>query len=262
MRSLCSLRCQVAGEHLGGLIAPPVRAGSARLSSGAAWFVALMFSLWWDVASFAVLLAVVAAIAARQSARSLGADQLFSSLLAGLGPLAAAVSGRAAGAVLIGAVVVSALLAWFVPRGGKAPSRGIAAWGTAVTAWLPAFAATTALVLTAQRELGAAVAFCVAAGLYDSGVYLIGVDARRSSSGVLAGCLGALAVMFSAVQLAIPPFEPANGWRFAILLVASLPLGAAVARWLSLGEGWAVRRLDVWMVAAPVWAWAVAAAVG
>ena len=118
------------------------------------------------------------------------------------------------------------------------------------------------MVATARIELGAAVILVWLAGMFDAGSYLVGAGARRRLTGLVAGITGAVAVIYMAVQLAVPPLEPDTAWQYGVLAAVTLPLGPALAAALLSDRGWAVRRLDSLMVTGPLWAWSIDRLVG
>lgn len=236
------------------LIAPHIETESARVRWGVVWFGVLMGGLWVDVRPVAVILAAVAATAGWQAAASNGSDRLLAPMVAGGVVLAAVIDQRLMGVMVIaaalGSVVVGSL--------GSKSEQGVAArCGALVGSWLLVGVAGGSVVVAAQRELGAAVILLWAAAMYDAGAYLVGAGSRSRWIGPVAGALGAVAVVYTAVQLAVPPIEPQNFWRFALLVAVTLPLGPIVARFAVGSDGWAVRRLDSLMVTGPVWAWAI-----
>ena len=241
------------------LIAPRVGIESARLRWGIVWFAALMAALWVEVRPAAVILAAVAAMGGWQAATASGTDRVLAAVVAGAVVLAAVVDQSLMGVVIVAAVGGSVLAVLLTKGGGQ----GIAARsGALVGSWLLMGLAGGSVVVAAQRELGAAVILLWAAAMYDAGAYLVGAGSRSRWFGPAAGALGAVAVVYTAVQLAVPPIEPENFWRFALLVALTLPLGPVVARLAVGSDGWAVRRLDSLIVTGPLWAWAIDSVVG
>jgi hypothetical protein len=239
------------------LLAPRVRADSARVRWGIVWFGALMVALWLDVRAAALLLAAVAVMGAWQAASSIGVDRVLAGFIAGAVVAAAAVDSRLMGVVVLAAAGCSILVA-VLGRRGEVLARA----GQFVGAWLPVGVGAGSVVVAAQRELGSAVILIWAAAMFDAGAYLVGTGARSRWTGQIAGMIGAVVVVHTSVQLAVPPLEPRTMWRFAVLLALSLPAGPVVSRYLTRSDGWAVRRLDSLMVAGPLWAWAIDVVVG
>lgn len=246
-------------SQLADLFAPRVTAASSRIRWGAAWFVVLMAALWWSVPVLAGVLAAVAAVAAWQAASALSVDRLLASAVTAAAVAAAAIDVRLVGLTVIASAVGSLVIAVLM-RGGR--DVILTRTGALVGAWLLPAVAGSSTVVAADRELGSAVILVWALVMYDAGVYLVGADTRVRVSGQIAGLIGAAAVVFTAVQLAVPPLEPDRAWRFTLLLLVALPLGPALVRWFGHGEGWAVRRLDSAIVAAPAWAWATELVIG
>ena len=235
------------------LFAPRVSPNDARVRWGALWFLMLMAALWIDTSVASALLAAVAGAAGWQAATAAGTDRVFSAAVA-VGVTGAAIFDvRLMGVTVLTAAAGSLLVSVL---GTRARHGAMTRCGALIGAWLLPGLAAGSVIIAAEHELGAAVILLWAVAMYDAGTYLVGSGARSRFSGLLAGVVGALAVIFTAVQLAVPPIEPESAWRFGILLAVTLPLGPAASRYLG-GDGWAVRRLDALVVAGPAWAWAV-----
>ncbi|GEM_PF-7097664 len=218
-----------------------------------------MLALWWSVTALAAVFVGVAGVAAWQAATHLNVDRILATAVATSITAAAVIDVRLVGLTVIAAAVGSAVIALLM-RGGR--QVVLTRTGALVSSWLLPAVAASSIVIAADRELGSAVILVWALLMYDAGVYLVGADARGRLIGLIAGLGGAAAVVFTAVQLAVPPLDPERAWRFAVLLIATLPLGPALTRWLGHGDGWAVRRLDSAVVAAPAWAWATELVLG
>lgn len=239
------------------LVAPRVVPGAAKVRWGVAWFVVLMVALWIDVRAVALVQGAVGALAAWQAATALGGDRVLAAAVTGSAVAAAGLDARLMGVIVIAAVAGSLLVSLAVSTKGSRGAGLLARTGTIVTAWLVPTLAAGSVTIAADRELGAAVILVWLVAMFDAGVYLVGAETGSRWNGLVAGILGAIAVVYTATQLAVPPLEPAAMWRFAALAAVTLPLGPALCRYLGCSDGWAVRRLDALLVTGPAWALSV-----
>lgn len=240
-------------SKLADLLAPEVEPGDARVRWGVLWFLALMAALWVDARAAAPVLGAVAVIGAWHAAATLGPHRVLAVAVTAAAVAASAVDTQLVGVVIVAATLGTVVVAIF----GRSGDSVIARAGVVLAAWLLPTAAAASVVVTARRELGAAVILVWIAGMYDAGSYLVGSEARSRWLGPLAGAVGIVAVVYTAVQLAVPPLEPDTAWRYAALTLVTVPLGPLVARVFLVRDGWAIHRLDTLIVAGPAWAWAI-----
>ena len=221
----------------------------ARL--GVVWFVLACVACALGTIAVAVLFAVVAAIAAMQTSRAwVEAGRRATPLLAGVvaavvpvtsivGPIGfgAGVAVAIAIAIVGGVVLRSDLLVGL--------RAGI----------LPAIAAGS-VVLIGRADMGALVVLLVLVSAYETGDYLMGSEAGSVFEGPLSGIAAVLVVTFAEAVFQLGPFETRAGWVFGGLVAVLAPLGAPLASALAPSAesaGPALRRLDAWLVVAPVW---------
>jgi hypothetical protein len=200
----------------------------------------------------AVLFSVLAAVAAMQTVRAWAdVGRKSSPIVCGLAaagvPIAALAGPIGFGAGLIVAttvVVVSGVLGSNVLVGLRSTI-------------LPALAAGS-VVLTGRTDMGALVVLLILISAYETGDYLMGSEAQSIFEGPLSGIAAVMVVTFAETVFQIGPFETRAGWVFGALVAVLAPLGALLASVLaptSESAGPALRRLDVWLVVAPVWCW-------
>lgn len=223
----------------------------ARL--GVVWFVGAVAACAVGTVGVAALFAAVAAVASMQLARAWQAR------------------GRRMSVAACGiAAAVTAPLAVLGPLGlgiGLAASVGVAVVGSAVTAANPVLAirssflpalAVGSVVLTARTDMGALVVLLVLVSAYEVGDYLMGSDADGVVEGPVAGMAAVMVLTFTEAVLQLGPFETRAAWVFGALVAVLAPLGAIIASALapsSAEAGTALRRLDAWLVVAPLWSW-------
>ena len=106
--------------------------------------------------------------------------------------------------------------------------------------------------------MGALVVLLILISAYETGDYLMGSEAESIFEGPLSGIAAVMVVTFAEAVFQIGPFETRAGWVFGALVAVLAPLVALLASVLaptSESAGPALRRLDVWLVVAPVWCW-------
>lgn len=222
----------------------------ARL--GVLWFIAACAACALGTIAVAVLFSVLAAVAAMQTVRAwVDAGRKSNPVVCGVAaavvPIAALAGPIGFGAGLIVAttvVVVSGVLGSNVLIGLRSTI-------------LPALAAGS-VVLTGRTDMGALVVLLILISAYETGDYLMGSEAQSIFEGPLSGIAAVLVVTFAEAVFQIGPFETRAGWVFGALVAVLAPLGALLASVVaptSESAGPALRRLDVWLVVAPVWCW-------
>lgn len=230
-----------------------------RVRLGVAWFLVAMGCLYLGIAAIAVLFGAVAALAAAQTATVLRTrwrrpDRAVAAGVAGVIPLAAAVGVGLAGAALVVATLVAVGLA--VARSQKGSDPLVDA-GAVVRSGLAVGLAAASVVLLYRVDIGAAVTIVLLVSAYEVGDYLVGSGAANQVEGPVSGVL--LLVMVTAALAVLvppPPFEGPAIWLFAAVVVVSAPMGQVLASAILPRAGAparALRRLDSYLVAAPVW---------
>ncbi|MCX6510537.1 MAG: hypothetical protein NT081_06970 [Actinobacteria bacterium] len=222
----------------------------ARL--GVLWFIAACAACALGTIAVAVLFSVLAAVAAMQTVRAwtdVGrrSNPIVGGVAAAVVPIAALAGpkGFAAGFIVAMAIVVVS---------GVLRSNVLVGLRSAI---LPGFAAGS-VVLTGRTDMGALVVLLILIGAYETGDYLMGAEAESIFEGPLSGIAAVMVVTFAESVFQIGPFETRAGWVFGTLVAVLAPLGALLASVLgptSESAGPALRRLDAWLIVAPVWCW-------
>lgn len=245
-----------------------------RLTLGTIWFLLLLIAYFVGDGALAIFFGANAAVAALQTcARWIEKRQPANSILAGAGALAIGCSAYFGNRLLGITVLVYVALAVLFSRGfGAIPkdesgkpafdvTEGISdAWITVAAGFLPGLAAAS--VVQIHRIDGVALAFLGAAVCtYDAGDHLTSAGYASRTVGPLSGIGGVFVV--TAVMTIIGP-DPLSGvgvWFTGILLAALCPLGQWLASWMlpsADAEAPGLRRLDGWLLTAPVF-WAIVA---
>lgn len=228
-----------------------------RVRLGVVWFLLAVGCLYLGLAAVTVLFAGVAALAAAQTATALRTrwrrpDRASAAALAAAVPVAAAVGTGLAGLVLmVGAVAVS--VAAVVRRSGSDP---VVDAGAVVRSALFVGLAAAAVVMLFRVDIGAAATLVLLISAYEFGDFLVGTGAANQIEGPASGILAVVVATGALAVAGPPPFEGASLWLFAAVAAVAAPLGQVLASALLPRAGAparALRRLDSYLVAAPVW---------
>lgn len=217
--------------------------------------------MWLGTWPLAVLVAAVAAwasfdLASRWAEEIDGTDAPLAALIAGLAAPAAALHTAALGALILAGVVVT-LLGASVQRRADSLMPQV---GATLQSWLPVALATASVVLAHRYEPGGAVWLVALAGIHDAGHYLVGAGAPQPWEGPVAAAFGVAVTAFALVTIGVPPLDLAAGLRFGAAALVLLPAGVVLASLLlpdARAAAPGLRRIDSWLVFAPLWAWAV-----
>jgi hypothetical protein len=233
----------------------------ARL--GVIWFVVACAACALGTIAVAVLFAGLAAVAALQTVRAwAAAGHDGDRIVAGVGAAAIPLASLLGLTGLIGAGVVLVLVAILLSsraavRGGSALSLA----SVTLRSSLPVGLAAGSVVLIGHTDMGALVVLLLFVSVYEIGDYLVGSDAGSIFEGPLAGMAAVMVVTFAEAVFQIGPFETRASWIFGALVAVLAPLGAPLASALApsaRAAGPALRRIDAWLLVAPIWCWMLA----
>lgn len=249
------------------LFAPPNIEGP-RARMGIVWILFAFPAVYFGPVSTAALYGLHAGIAALQTGQAwrrsgYQTSRLVAAPAAMAMPLLAINSYANPAIVMLALPVVAFVVAQAVPRARRRTSAAATA-GTTLRAAVPAGMAATGMVYIAHFEVGLALVFLVLISAYDVGSFIFGAETRSPLPGIVMGAVTSLAftvALFAVTEFAfkLPPFEgTAASWVFGGMVAVFAPLGQIVAS-LALPEAstWApaLRRLDSYILAAPLWAW-------
>jgi len=223
---------------------------------GVLWFVLACAAAAFGTIALAALFAALTGIAAMQTTaawrpRADVGTRLLTGSAAALGPVGA-LFGPVGFAIGIGAGVALAV---------TASVRGATTLVIALRSMLLPAVAGGAVVSIARLDMGAFVILLLLISAYECGDYLMGAEAGSVFEGPFAGMAAVAVVTFATSVLTIGPFDRRAAWVFGALVAALAPLGAPLASALvptARAAGPALRRLDAWLVTAPLWAWMLA----
>jgi len=229
---------------------------------GLAWFVVACAALALGTAVFAVVLAVLAAVAGLQTAAAWGRGRQPAQLVAALGGAAlplAAIAGTGLLGVASIAFAVAALAVGVRSRAGRTGRGGaLAVAGIALrSGWVLAIGAGCAVVV-GRTDRFALLILLVLVSAYEVGDYVVGTGAGTPVEGPIAGIVAVAALTFTLSVFQLGPFDTQAAWVFGGLAAVLTPLGPILASTLvptASSGGPALRRLDSWILVSPVWMW-------
>lgn len=237
--------------------AVPYDIDGPKVTLGVAWFAAVLAAALFDPLAVLAVTGVVAAVAAMQVAWWWRSEADLPRWLVGslaiLVPSAAAVGGAfGLGAGVVGATLVGVLAA--VLSEARADARALRRAELTVRAAVPVGLAAGSLVVMSRLGVGPVVSLLLLVSAYEVGDFLIGTGSSNAVEGPLAGVVSS-AVVGAVVVVASPlggadPLVPAAS---AVVLAPVGQLAASVI--LPAGAAWApaLRRLDSYLLAAPLW---------
>jgi hypothetical protein len=207
----------------------------------------------WFAAAALVAAANVCRIWRKQERRPIAPIVVFGAVAL---PLAATFGWGVVLAVL--AVVALTAVGWD-PASSllKQEPRLPAAVGLTIATTAAIGMAAAAPVLVRSVGLTEAVVFVTLLGVYDASNYLVGSGAASAWEGPAAGAAFILAVTLAVAAVFVPPFRGITPWLFGFLTAALAPLGPLAASAVlpdPKAKAPGLRRLDVWIVAGPIWA--------
>lgn len=232
----------------------------ARIRLGVAWFFVAGASVALGMVSTALVFGLVAALAAAQTATALRArwrrpDRRVAAAIALGLALSALVGVGSVGVVAMAAAVVAVGASALLRPKGTDP---IVNAGAVIRSSLFVGLAAAAMVLLHRVDIGAAITLFLMVSSYEFGDFLVGSGASNRVEGPASGIL-AVMVMTGALGSPLfqpPPFEGGTIWLFGIITAILCPVGQMAASAILPRAGAparALRRLDSYLVAAPVW---------
>ncbi|MBW3614542.1 MAG: hypothetical protein KY439_04430 [Actinobacteria bacterium] len=241
---------------------PPLDIDGPRIRLGLVWAAVSLAAVLAGPLPTAVVFAGVALGAAGQACRSwrrlrsqpdrrvaIGGATVIA-LAGGVAPWAVAVAAALTAAAAAGARFAPATL------GGPTSRRSDPRTTAAIALLIGAGGAAPAVV---RDQLGATAALVLVVLVHavDASTFIVGSGARSPWEGWAAGAAAAGAVSLAVAALLVPPFRGAAPWLLALVVAVLVPAGGVVATAV-LGRPQArapaLRRIDAFLVAAPVWA--------
>lgn len=225
---------------------------------GVLWFLVAIGAAFLGEVAVGVLFAALASVAALQTSvawRQAGFpdDRIVAGAIALLVGLLAVVGTALAGAAIVLGAVVSVVAAVVAPGRREAVT---ARAGRTIRTWLVPAVAAVAVTAIARLDIGAFVILLVLVSGYEVGDYLVGTGANGIVEGPIAGIAAVFVLTFTEAVFQLGPFDSRAAWVYGGLVAALAPLGAPLASALAPSASAKVpflRRLDAWLLVAPVW---------
>ncbi len=249
------------------LFAPPNIDGP-RARFGIVWMLFAVPAVYFGAPWVAALWGLHAGIAALQTGQvwrreGYRASRLVAAPAAVALPVLALFSYTAPGVVVLALPFVAMIAALVIPRRRRKLSAAAVA-GATLRCAVPAGVAAMGMVFVARLGPQTGLVFLGLLSAYDLGFFVFGAETRSGVPGIVMGALTSLActgalVAASVFLFRIPPFDGSTEeWVFGALVAVFAPLGQLIASLaLPTARSWvpALRRLDSYILAAPVWAW-------
>lgn len=238
-------------------LAPDIDVAGPRVRLGLAWAAVTMVAVLIGPVATAVVFAAVALGAAGQATRSWrrAGVRPYRPVAVG-GATVIALAGSAGPLAVLAAVVVSAVAAATAQQlrfGGRAWD----ARSTVAIAVLVGVGAASPALVADLLGLVPAIVLLLTVHAVDASTFIVGSGARWKWEGPIAAAASAGAFSVAVAAVFVPPFRGASPWVLGALVAVLVPAGTMAATTL-LGDRRAavpaLRRLDAYLVAGPVWA--------
>lgn len=233
-----------------------------EVRTGIVWFIGFVVCAFIGPAAIALLIGSVCSVAALQSVRSWKQERVeVDRQVAALMPMVAAVASLA-GVALAGFILAFAAVVAVVVAMGAADRRGsaLARAGTTLRCALLPTVVAISVVSMARTSTSALLVLLVFVSAFEIGNHLVGTDAGSIFEGPIAGIAAVLVVTFTESTFQFGPFSSHAAWLFGGMVAVAAPLGGALAAAMvprASEVGAALRRLDAWLIVAPLWCWSL-----
>lgn len=244
------------------LFAPP-NVDGPRVRTGIAWFILAVPAVWYGKFTTAALFGLVALVAALQSGQAWNrAGYRTSRLVAALGaiaiPAAALLPRPATAGIVVAAVPLVALLAAMLAPVRRRRVSSFAAAGATVCSCVPGAIAAAGMIAVADLGRPTALTLLALVSAYEVGSFVFGAESPYPSHAILVGAICTMTAVAPIWVFRLQPFDGRiDAWIFGGMVAVFAPLGSIVASAaLPTASTWvpALRRLDAYIVAAPLWA--------
>jgi hypothetical protein len=244
------------------LFAPP-NVDGPRVRTGIAWFLLAIPAVWFGPRSTAALFGAVAVVAALQSGQAWNRAGYRTSRAVAAGgalamPAVALLPRPATAGLVVAAVPLLALLAALFSPPRRRRTSAVAAAGATVCSAVPAGIAAAGMVAVADLGRPTALTLVALVSAYELGSFVIGAESPYPSHGIMGGARCTMVLVAPIWVFRLQPFDGRpDAWIFGGMVAVFAPLGSILASAaLPTAATWvpALRRLDAYIVAAPLWA--------
>jgi|TARA_B110000014_G_scaffold264211_1_gene264136 hypothetical protein len=214
-------------------------------------YCTLMTGLQVSPSTFGVVLILAAlAVSWRASGNSISERTPAVSLL-----LLVALSGLVNDFRLVGVVTAAAFVSTPVIAaiGNKRKNLVFGHALRVMVAWLPASLTAASLTVLAFRDSSCAGLLLSLVFVHDLGLGLGMRDRSRRHLAPFFGIIGALAILWTSIQISASPISPRWFWPFALLVVVAIPLGRIVMGLVSTDDDRDLKRFSSYFLVTPLW---------
>lgn len=238
-------------------LAVPYRTDGPKITFGILWFGAVVGATAYGPLAVAAVVAAVAGLAGLQAGYAWFPELLvtrwwtaMAAFIAGLGGFIGPV-GLFAGLGL----AVAVLLVYLItnPIHHRPPGELL---DVLFRSSLPLGLAAGSLAALAEFDRGAVISLVLLVSAYEMGDFLVGSGSANAVEGPISGLVALAAVVFILWVVSPTPFTARSMVLFGALAGVCCPLGQIYASaLLPRGSAWApaVRRIDSYLLAAPLW---------
>ena len=238
-------------------LAVPYPTDGPKLTLGVVWFALIVIAIFASPVLVAAVAAGVAGLAGLQTGHAWYPQYSSMKWWTAMAAIVTALGGALGAMGLListgmGAIVLLAHLALEPPRTRSTAEQLDVLFRSA----LPVGIAAGSLAALAAHDANAALLLVAFVSAYEAGDFLVGTGSSNAIEGPLSGLVALAVVGFVARVLAPAPFTTTSVVLFAALAAVCCPLGQILAAAiLPRGSAWApaLRRLDSYLLAAPLW---------
>lgn len=228
-----------------------------KVTFGLLWFAAVISLVLTRPALLVLVVGAAAGLAGLQTMFAWQKGNTTAAILAGFAgalPVLGGVLGPFG--VLLTALVAAAVVALMpvVAPSNRMNSTDMILLG--IRSALPVGIAGGSIVALGQLGVGAALSLLLMVSAYEAADFLVGSGANNAFEGPITGVVALAAVVFVLWTVSPSPFLPATVILFGALAAVAAPFGQiAASAILPHGTAWApaLRRLDSYLIAAPLW---------
>lgn len=237
-------------------LAVPYHTDGPKMTFALIWFVAVFASILYRPFTTALVTSVVACFASMQAAQAwFGASP--ARWWAATASTVVAFSGYFGAVGLLGGLLAACLILGIYMLAGEGHHRSNGElFDVLIRSSLPAGLAAGGIVAVSQAEQLAAVGLVLLVSAYEAGDYLVGSGSRTAAEGPIAGFIS-LSVMAFVLATVVPdPYTVTTVVAFAAIAAIGALAGQIFASAsLPRGVAWApaLRRLDSYIISAPIW---------
>lgn len=238
-------------------LAVPYRTDGPKLTFGLLWCAAVVVAATNSTFLLAALVASAAGLAGLQAGNAWFEHEVQAKWWTALAAFVSALGGALGGVgVFAGLGLAAAILLVYVmanPDSGRTTPQLL---DVLVRSSLPFGFAAASIPAVREVEVGAVLALVALVSAYEAGDFLVGSGSANAVEGPLSGFVAVAVVAFIIWTLTPEPFTAKSVIVFGAIAGLSGPVGQILASaLLPRGSVWApaVRRLDSYLVAAPLW---------